>query len=198
MNQRLTVFALAACLTFGLYAVARGQNGAAAGAAAVAVVDIERVIRDSQQQAALLADNTVKTNELKAEQQQRRDEIARLRAELDTLAQGSEAWDTKAASLQQKTLELEVWSKMTQQQNERTGARQLAEVYTAVNEAVTAVAGEQGYDVVLQHGALPDLTRIGTDRLRTILQTRKVLYAGPQADITDAVLQRANTLYAGR
>ena len=196
--HRPLVLVLAVCLSLGFYAVARGQGGSAATPAAVAVVDLERVIRDSQQQSDLLAQNALTTNELKAEQQSRNDELQRLRAELDTLAQGSAAWDDKAAAMQQKRLELEVWGKMTQQQNERTGARQLAEVYTAIDEAVTAVAGEQGYDLVLQHRALPDLTRASPDALRTVLQTRKVLYAGPQVDITDAVLQRANTLYAGR
>jgi len=100
--------------------------------------------------------------------------------------------------VQQKRLELEVWGKMAQQENQLTRARQLAELYTAINTAAAAVAAEQGYDLVVMSEPLPDLLTLNVQRLETIMQTRKVIYTGPNADITNAVLQRVNTAYAGR
>ena len=199
MNQRLTVLTLAAALSLGLYAVARGQGSAvSAPATAVAAVDFNRVLQECEQQAVMLADNSNKSLELNAENTARTEELQRLQAELDPLQPGSDAWQSKIKVLQQKRLELEVWGKMAQQDNQRTRAIQLAELYTAINEAASAVATEQGYDLVVMSETLPNLLSVNVQRLETIMQTRKVIYASPDADITNAVLQRVNTDYAGR
>ncbi len=197
MNQRLTVLALSAVLTWGLYAVARGQSGSAAGTA-VAAVDFNRVLKECEQQAAMLADNSKRSLELNQENTARTQEVQRLQAEMDPLQPGSEAWQAKARTVQQKRLELEVWGKMAQQDNQLTRARQLAELYTAINGAAEAIAAEQGYDLLVMKEPLPNLQSVNVQRLEAIIQTRKIIYAGPNADITDAVLQRVNTAYAGR
>ena len=199
MNQRFAILALAAALSLGTYAVARGQGGAAkAPATAVAAVDFNRVLQECEQQAVLRADNSAKSLDLNNENTARTEELQRLQLEMDPLQPGSDAWQAKAKVVQQKRLELEVWGKMAQQDNQLTRARQLAELYTAINTAAAAVAAEQGYDLVVMSEALPNLLTVNVQRLETIMQTRKVIYTGPNADITNAVLQRVNTAYAGR
>ena len=199
MNNRFAILALSAALTLGLYAAARGQaGGAQAPATAVAAVDFNRVLQECDQQAVMLADNSNKSLELNRENTARAEELQRLQAEIDPLQPGSDAWQAKAKVIQQKRLELEVWGKMAQQDNQLTRARQLAELYTAINKATTAVAKEQGYDLVVMSEALPDLLSVNVQRLEAIMQTRKTIYTGPNADITNDVLQRVNTDYAGR
>jgi len=199
VNQRFAILALSAALSLSLYAVARGQGGAVqAPATAVAAVDFNRVLQECEQQATLLAENSKKSLELNSENNARTEELQRLQVEMDPLQPGSEAWQAKAKVVQQKRLELEVWGKMAQQDNQLTRARQLAELYTAINDAAAAVAAEQGYDLVVMSEALPDLMSVNVQRLEAIMQTRKVIYTGPNADITNAVLQRVNTAYAGR
>ena len=199
MNQRFAVLALSAALLLGTYAVARGQGGAVqAPATAVAAVDFNRVLQECEQQAVLRADNSAKSLDLNNENTARTEELQRLQLEMDPLQPGSDAWQAKAKVVQQKRLELEVWGKMAQQENQLTRARQLAELYTAINDAAAAVAAEQGYDLVVMSEPLPDLLTLNVQRLETIMQTRKIIYTGPNADITNAVLQRVNTAYAGR
>jgi len=199
VNQRFAVLTLSAALSLGLYAAARGQGGnAQAPATAVAAVDFNRVLQECEQQAVMLADNSNKSLELNAENTARSEELQRLQAEMDPLQPGSDAWQAKAKIIQQKRLELEVWGKMAQQDNQLTRARQLAKLYTAINDAAAAVAAEQGYDLVVMSEALPDLLSVNVQRLEAIMQTRKVIYTGPNADITNAVLQRVNAAFAGR
>ena len=199
MNQRFAVLALSAALSLGLYAVARGQGGAVqAPATAVAAVDFNRVLQECEQQAVLRAENSSKSLELNNENTARTEELQRLQLEMDPLQPGSDAWQAKAKVVRQKQLELKVWGEMAQQDNQLTRARQLAELYTAINTAAAAVAAEQGYDLVVMSEPLPDLLTLNVQRLETIMQTRKIIYTGPNADITNAVLQRVNTAYAGR
>ena len=199
MNQRFAVLALAAALSLGTYAVARGQGGSAqAPATAVAAVDFNRVLQECEQQAVLRAENSSKSLELNNENTARTEELQRLQLEMDPLQPGSDAWQAKAKVVRQKQLELKVWGEMAQQDNQLTRARQLAQLYTAINDAAAAVAAEQGYDLVVMSEPLPDLLTLNVQRLETIMQTRKIIYTGPNADITNAVLQRVNTAYAGR
>lgn len=199
MNQRFAILALSAALTLGLYAAARGQSGSiTAPATATATVDFNRVLRECKQQASLLAENATKSLELNNENTARTQEIKRLQAEMDPLQPGGTAWQDKARIVRQKQLELEVWGKLAQQDNQLTRARQLAKLYTAINGATAAVAAEQGYDLVVMSETLPDLLSVNVQRLEAIMQTRKVIYTGPNTDITDAVLQRVDTDYAGR
>lgn len=199
MNQRFAVLALSAALSLGLYAVARGQGGAVqAPATAVAAVDFNRVLQECEQQAVLRAENSSKSLELNNENTARTEELQRLQLEMDPLQPGSDAWQAKAKVVRQKQLELKVWGEMAQQDNQLTRARQLAQLYTAINDAAAAVAAEQGYDLVVMSEPLPDLLTLNVQRLETIMQTRKIIYTGPNADITNAVLQRVNTAYAGR
>ncbi len=111
---------------------------------------------------------------------------------IDPLQPGSEPWRNKRDEIQQKTLELEVWTRMQEQNNQLEQARQFAVIYQAVTEATSAVAQAQGYDIVLQSGELPDLMRLNIQQLQTVVQTRKVVYSSDAADLTPQVLQRVD------
>ncbi|MEE9404475.1 MAG: OmpH family outer membrane protein [Algisphaera sp.] len=199
MNQRFAILTLVAALSLGFYSVAGGQASGNAAASAVATINLQKILGSCDQQVALLAENTSKTTALLAEKKSRTDEVQRLQAQMDPLQPGSADWEKTLASLQQKTLELEVWGKMAEQNNQRSRFQQIAMLYQSINQGAASVAQEMGYDVVLQSIDLPaDLTRIAPQQFDAILKTRKVIYTSPQVDITDAVLQRVNTAYANR
>ncbi|MBB6429814.1 OmpH family outer membrane protein [Algisphaera agarilytica] len=192
MKNSIVIVALVAALTLGLYVTAGGQAGGAATPTKVAVVNLQDVINQCAQQAAFLAEGKAKAESLKAEQQQRQQQIATISTTLDTLQVGGDAWNKKREELQQKTLEMQVWVQMQEQNGQLDQARQFAEIYIAANEASAAIAQAAGYDVVLQGGELPDLMRLNIQQLQTVVQTRKVIYSGDAVDITNAVLQRMN------
>ena len=181
-------------LVLGLYVNAGGQSGGATQAvqARVAVVNLEKVIQESDASAQNRKDNVALSEQLRSEQQRRQQEIVSLQNQIDPLQPGSEAWMNKRDEIQQKTLELEVWTRLQEQNNQREQARQFAEIYQAVTEASSAVAESMGYDIVLQSGDLPDLMRLNVQQLQTVVQTRKVVYSSGAADLTEQVLQRVN------
>ncbi|MEM9418735.1 MAG: OmpH family outer membrane protein [Planctomycetota bacterium] len=192
MKNSIVIVALAAALTLGLYVTAGGQAGGAAAPTKVAVVNLQEVINQCAQQAAFVAEGKAKADALKAEQAARQKDIATISTTLDTLTVGGDAWNKKREELQQKTLEMQVWVQMQEQNGQLDQARQFAEIYVAANEASASIAQAAGYDVVLQGGELPDLMKLNIQQLQTVVQTRKVLYSGDAVDITNAVLQRMN------
>lgn len=198
MKNPLILVTLIGALTLGLYVTAGGQAGGQAPPTKVAVVNLQEVINQCSQQAAFRADNQAKAQALQAEQQKRQQDIAAITTAIDPLQPGSDAWNKKREELQQKTLEMQVWVQMQEQNNQLEQARQFAEVYVAANEAAASIAESAGYDVVLQGGDLPDLMRLNIQQLQTVVQTRKVLYSNDNVDITNAVLQRVNAQFDQR
>lgn len=198
MKNSIVIVALVAALTLGLYVTAGGQAGGTAAPTKVAVVNLQDVINQCAQQAAFLAEGKAKGEAFKTEGDQRRAAITKLQTEIDPLQPGSDAWNKKREELQQKTIELQVWVQMQEQNNQLENARQFAEIYIAANQAAAAVAKGAGYDVVLQGGELPDLMKLNIQQLQTVVQTRKVLYSGDAVDITNAVLQRMNAEFDQR
>ncbi|MEM1107881.1 MAG: OmpH family outer membrane protein [Planctomycetota bacterium] len=198
MKSPVVIVALIGALTLGLYVTAGGQAGSPAAPTKVAVVNMQLVINQSDQQVANRAANQAKAAAIQAEGEQRQQEIASLQVGLDPLVPNSDGWNQQRDKLQQKTLELQVWVQMQEQNNQREQTSQVAEIYLAANEAAKAIAQEAGYDIVLKGGGLPDVTRMNLQQLSTIAQTREVLYASDAVDITDAVMQRLNAEYAQR
>lgn len=198
MKNSVAMVALIGALTLGLYVTAGGQAGGQATPTSVAVVNLQEVINQCSQQAAFRADNQAKAQSLQAEQQNRQQQIAAITTALDPLQPRSDAWNKKREELQQKTLEMQVWVQMQEQNNQLEQARQFAEIYVAANEAAASIAQSAGYDIVLQGGDLPDLLRLNIQQLQTVVQTRKVLYSSDQVDITNAVLQRVNAEFDQR
>lgn len=192
MNKPAMIVALCGALVLGLYVNAGGQSGGQAVDTKVAVVNLQEVINNSDQQAANRAKNKQNTEGLQAEQKKRQDAIVKLQNEIDPLEPGSDAWRSKRDQIQQKTLELRVWAEMQQQNTQLEQARQFAVLYKNVSDAAGAVAKDMGYDVVIQAGELPDLMRLNVEQLQQVVQTRKVIYSSDQADITDEVVARVN------
>ncbi|MEM6854512.1 MAG: OmpH family outer membrane protein [Planctomycetota bacterium] len=198
MKNSMIVVALFGALTLGLYVTAGGQAGGEVAPTKVAVVNLQEVINECSQQAAFRAENTAKADSLRAEQEQRQREIQSITTAIDPLQPGSDAWENKRQELRQKTLELQVWVQMQEQDSQLAQARQFAEIYVAASDAAAAIAEQAGYDVVLQGGDLPDLMRLNIQQLQTVVQTRKVIYSSDSVDITNAVLQRVNSEFDQR
>ncbi|MEM8738682.1 MAG: OmpH family outer membrane protein [Planctomycetota bacterium] len=190
--KNLILVAVMGAAVLGLYVTAGGQSGSGAAPTKVAVVNLETVIRECQQQAAMIANNQQLAGTIKAEQERRRQEINTLTTQIDPLQPGTEAWNNKRDELEAKTIELQVWAQATEQKNQREQARQFAEIYTAATEATKDVAASLGYDIVLQASELQDISRTNVQGLQTLVATRKVIHAAENVDITAAVLARVD------
>lgn len=196
----ITGVALTAVLASGVFlGTAMSPRGVdaqeTASPTAVAVVDLNTVITDSKQFAALQAEQAKRQEDLKTDIQTRQGEVEKLRSDRDLLAPGSDAYEAKTQELLEKGSSLQAYGQLAEQLEAGRRGREFLQLYEAANAAAGAVAQDRGIDVVMVKGTLPDmqqLARLNAQQITAVLQNRKVLYAADGVDITQATLARMN------
>lgn len=204
MTKQMTVLGAAALAL--VFLAVRGPSEPATAqqsgsATTLAVVDLQAVFNASQQQSAIQSAQQARTEKLQAEVKTRQDDVQRLKGQLDTLTPNSDAWETKRTELLQKSVELQSWAQVSEQLEGRQRTREFVGLYDSASKAVSAVAGELGIAVVLQTGTMPaneQLAQAEPQQLVALLQNRKVLHSTPQVDITQQVIARMNSAFAGQ
>lgn len=189
--------ALAAVVLVGV--VLTGQRGLEAQDAmsptTVSVVDLNAVINGSRQYAAMQANQADREARRQEEGQTRQTELEKLKGDLDLLAPGSAAHESKQRELLEKAAGAQAWNNVSQQLENNQRSREFLGLYESANAAAAAVAQDRGIDIVMVTGQLPDLQQLAraeAQQIAAILQNRKVLYAADDVDITQATLARMN------
>jgi len=186
-------------LSLAALVVTAGLVGAAASMQAqptsVAVVNVQEVFNNLKEKTNLEAQMQSRTEKLQQEEQQRRKTIQQLRQDMDVLAPGSDAYKQKEQQLQQKVIDLQVWTKFKQQQLSVERGLQVEGLYRRTLTSVKKIANEAGYDMVLFDEQSPEFNYENPKQLLTLIQMRKVLYASDEVNITDQVIQRMNNEY---
>ncbi len=198
MNKQWTMMAaVGAVVLAGVFFMTQREVDAqsAADKTAVAVVDLDEVIKGSKQFQALQSEQqsrvTARENEAKGKQA----ELEKLKADLDLLAPGTSAHESKTQELLEKAAAAQGWNSVSQQLEASRRAREFLALYEAANKASAAVAQDRGIDVVLSTGQLPDmaqLARAEAQQIMAILQNRKVIYSKDAVNLTQAVVSRMN------
>lgn len=146
-------------------------TAAAAADSRVAVVDIDRLMRESPQgravQEALRAEFGDRQRDLQAQQKSLRDLEERLNRDRSVMSEAERADQESRARAQQQKYSRQL-AEVEDDFNNRRG-EELGKLQRTVVREVQAQAKEGGYDLVLGAG---------------------VLYASPSADITNAVMKR--------
>ncbi len=204
MTKQMTVLGVlaSAVLAVGFWASQEPATAQqSASATTVAVVDLQAVFNASQQQNAIQSAQQSRTEKLQGEVKTRQDNVQMLKGQLDTLTPNSDAWETKRTELLQKTVELQSWAQVSEQLEGRQRTLEFVGLYDSANKAVSAVASELGIAIVLQTGTMPSnnqLAQAEPQQLVALLQNRKVLHNTPQVDITQQVIARMNSAFAGQ
>lgn len=144
-------------------------------------------------------------DKLSAERERQRAEAQRRRAEIDQLAQqvrdlkpGSPLYDEKSQLALQKTVEFDVWARLTEATMLRQEREQIIALYEKVREACKEVAVARKLDLVIaeHRPEIPqnrdNLTR---EQLNAILAQNDVLFSNDRADITAEVVRVLNAKY---
>ena len=190
---RTLVMSLAALLVAG--ALIGQAASMSAQPSAVATVNVQEVFNNLKEKTSLEAQMQSRTETLQQQEQQRRKAIEQLRQDLQVLAPGSDAYQKKEQELQQKAIDLQVWTKFKQQQVRMERGLQVEGLYRRTLSSVKKIAQENGYDIVLFDEQSPDFDYENSQQLLTLIQMRKVLYASDKVNITDQVIQRMNNEY---
>lgn len=190
------LIAMTALLAGGLVVATQATSSLLARPTAVAVVNIEDVVASLTEKQQLDAEMKTKRDSLAAEQQTRQKQIEKLEFDLNALRVGTPAYEAKQEQLQRAVLELQVWIRFEQQKVGRELGLQTERLYKKILTACQNVGKDNGYDLVLFEESEVDINNTeNPQQLQMLIQLRKVLYANPQIDLTDQIIQRMNNEY---
>jgi len=163
--------------------------------ARVAVVDLTRVFSQSTRRQALEEALRERQGELARQENARLEAIQRLSGEIESYAMGTPERTKLERERKAAAGELETWRRESfAEMNEKfTGL--LSVLYNEACRDAAAAASERGFDMVIkdQSSERAPETR---DEAAMMFSQRIVIYAKPEYDLTDEVVQRMNARYA--
>ena len=181
---------------------ALGQRAVAPDAAVIAVVRIDTLFDQLQQQADARIALRQMQLDVEDEQRSRTEEITHLQAELENViatTRRTELVDDIAI----KQLQLRFWQQAAARELEVEKALQLQDLYRSMRAAIKALAAAEGYDLVIIDDASDDLSFDRESRAPPQIQvlqqiaTRKILYRNAALDITPDLATRMNNQFRG-
>ncbi len=181
---------------------ALGQRAVAPDAAVIAVVRIDTLFDQLQQQADARIALRQMQLDVEDEQRSRTEEITHLQAELENViatTRRTELVDDIAI----KQLQLRFWQQAAARELEVEKALQLQDLYRSMRAAIKALAAAEGYDLVIIDDASDDLSFDRESRVPPQIQvlqqiaTRKILYRNAALDITPDLATRMNNQFRG-
>lgn len=171
----------------------------AAEGARIAVANTARIFSEMQE----LKDLRVKLQSdqklLIGASKEMRDKVDALKAAREALKVDSPQYQDKNAELLKAAIQYEVWGKINDADMQRNQKLQMRRLFEKIEQGVVEVAKQKGYDLVItdQHADLPDdlLEKLTIEQLRTLINSRNVLYAGEKVDISNDVLAVLDARY---
>lgn len=166
----------------------------------IAVVDTSRVFNEMQETADLRKRMEAERQRLQATLEQKRAEIKTLQGQRELLKPDHPQFEELNKQMLQKAMEMEVWEKYTKIDAERSQKRQMRDLFSKIEDAVADVATKQGLDLVLndQRPDIPDMIdAISMDQLRAVINSRQVLFAARNIDISNDVIATLDAQYKG-
>jgi Skp family chaperone for outer membrane proteins len=164
------------------------------GPTRVAVCDISAAFRNYDRLRDLNQVLRQKNDALKAENARRTKQVEDLQKELQDLKPGSKQYQAKLEERDKAAVEGAVSLQYQKGVLDREQRQLTEDMFREILAAVSQVAQERGYDLVLARDSV-DVTSLSMEELMDKMIQRKCLYSSPQIDLTEEVTQRANAAY---
>ncbi|NLX23420.1 MAG: OmpH family outer membrane protein [Phycisphaerae bacterium] len=199
MNARTSGLAVVATAAL-VWALAAGYNHAqqAGGPSAgtrVGVVDLVRVFNEFEQTKALNAEMERYKLRVAEEKQAKEEKLEVERNTLQGFAPDSAEYAQRMRALKKMMIDYKAWVAVERENMTDEHRAWIERTYAAVMEGIAAVARHNGIQVVVTREELETSVPETETLLKQILN-RKVVYADPELDLTDAVLVTLNDLFA--
>ena len=181
-----------------LFVIALGIGGATAANAlqarptAVAVVDLQHTFESLKQQQQIRADLKTRQEQLRQQQDEKRKAVNTLQADLDLLAEGSAAYQQKAAERDKAVIDLQVWQEYESRKLRIDEQLMIEQLFRDAQQTIERVAQDNGFDVVLYKNQVINMQ--GGQNQQT-LNIRIVAWNSEAVDLTDQVIQRMNNAF---
>jgi Skp family chaperone for outer membrane proteins len=180
-----------------------GTRGMFARPTSVAVVNLPVVLEGLEQRAVAEAELTRMAEEIEAENQRWRDEVAGIDAQLEELPETDVAQrDALRDRGLRKVLEYEEWRRYETDRLDLEKSLLMRDLYQKVHKAIRDLAEVEGFDLVLTDdtlddiGVMPDSPMTRENQVRQQIRSLRTLFASPVVDLTDQLIERMNNEFS--
>lgn len=166
--------------------------------ATVATVNLERVFSNLDEKGAADISLQVLADDLQKKSGAQSRAIELLEQNLDLFSVGSEKYQEAEEQFREATVKLRSFVEFGRLKIDFRKGATLKRLYSSIKEAARLLAEREGYAVVLVDDSIVGL-QSGTeaDVVRQI-SARRMLYASPRVDITDALIMQMNNAFQTR
>jgi outer membrane protein len=164
----------------------------------IAVANTAKIFSEMQELKDLKTKMESERKLLEGVDRETREKINALKSARDALKSDTPQYQDKNAELLKAAIEYETWGKLNQANFQREQKLQMKMLFKRIEDAVTEVAKQKGFDLVLtdQRPDLPDdIENISVDQLRSLINARSVLFASEKVDISNDVLAALDSKY---
>lgn len=183
---------------FTLSAVTRLQAQArTAVVGSVAVIDIVTLFNEFDCQKDLTEEMRGINDQMQNEERRRREEIDRLQAILDAMNVNDPQLTVKQREMLQLQFDYKNWGEMRQADVAREVGVWTRRMYVEMQKAAAEIARQRGIDLILYKEA-EELVGYDPEAIREQIRQRKMIYASPNIDLTQAVLDKLNSDYRAK
>ncbi len=184
-----------ACRRAGFLIVAAGLlSSAALGQMRVASVDVVKVYNDYQRQRDLQDQLRAVQERLQAENDQRRQKIEQLQAQVDAMQPTDPNYNMRARELLALQIDYKNWAEINQAALTREVGVWTAELYKDILKAVAEIAEKENFDMVFYRDEFDPQT-VDPQQIREQIRNRKLLYARNSTDLTQKLVEKLNADY---
>ena len=164
----------------------------------VATVDLERLFSNLDEKGAANIRLRALADDLQKEIAAQSRDIELLKQNLDLFPADSEQYQQAEEKLLEATVKLESFVEFGRRKIEFQKGVTLERLYTSIKEAARLLAEREGYAVVVVDDSIVDLQSGMEDEMMGQISARRMLYASPQGDITDALIMQMNNAFQMR
>lgn len=174
------------------------QSAAQAPITRAAVVDMEQVLEGLAEREKIESDVRKQLDDLKSQFEGLQNEVKNLRADLEMLVPGGKEFESKQAELQLKAFQLKAFDDFQKAKMTQEFAAQRVNLYRKISESAGQVARQQGFNLVLTKEIPLDDPKMTLQQMQESIQSRKVLWAADETDISTAVIAQMNNEFNNR
>ncbi|MBU0637596.1 MAG: OmpH family outer membrane protein [Planctomycetes bacterium] len=184
---------LAGAVVFSVTSALLAQNTGMRISGQVACVDVVKAFNEYQRQKDLNEEMKQLQQELQQEDEQRRQKIDELQATVQAMDEQDPAYVQRMQEWFELQVEYKTWGELKQAHLTREVGLWSGKMYQEIVQATAAIAQNDGYTLVLYR----DEFQLVADpqAVQEQIRMRKLLYAHPSLDITQAVLDKLNADY---
>lgn len=167
---------------------------AAALTGRIACVDVVQVFNEYQKQKDLSEEMSAAQTRAGEEDKQRRNKIDAAQAALDALDTEDPTYIARTREMLALQVDYKNWVELKKADMTREIAVWSVRIYKDITRGIEELARAQGYDMVLYKGQF-DTVSLDPDVIKEQIRRIQLLYANPEVDITQALIDKLNTDY---